>query len=91
MKAAQLITPDGTITEIMPENGTNFHLRELYKLIGCGTIELAHTKDGRYLIMDEEGKLMQKPINDKATALYQYGDYEPIVGNVVVCLTGMFK
>ena len=82
---AELIKHTGETVEIEPENGSNFRLQELYKILNCSLIELVGTKDGRLIILDEEGKLQNKSINTKATKLYKYGERDVIVGDVVIC------
>jgi hypothetical protein len=52
-------------------------------LVG-GYIEVAKTTDGKYLVLDEEGKLKRKPLNVAATRIYQYGRHDPVVGDAVV-------
>ena len=51
---AKLITPEGETIEVFPQNGTDFDIEEMYKLIGCSTIEVCDGKDGKILIFDEE-------------------------------------
>lgn len=65
-------------------------LSELQKMVG-GLIELVDLGD-THIVLDEEGKLKDKPINERATNLWRshpsktfWGDQ--IVGDVVV-LTG---
>ncbi len=88
---AKLIKHTGEIIEIEPENGSNFKLQELYKILNCRLIELVATRDGRLIILDEEGKLQNKSINTKATKLYKYGEEDIIVGDVVVCNNKQIK
>jgi len=78
---AQLIKTDETITEIEPKNGTDFNLQELYEAIGCDTVEVVYLRDGRLMIVDEEG-LYDSPVMN-FTASEMAGTQ--IVGNVVVC------
>jgi Domain of unknown function (DUF3846) len=59
------------------------HLGELQTL--GGYIEILRTKDGHYMMVDEEDKPKNKPINQIATHLHRRGAYDPIVGTVVVC------
>lgn len=87
---AVLIKADGTVLDISPANGTDFSLAELQEFVG-GLIQIGATYDGRNIVMDEEGKLKGKPVNDKATELYRYGQHDPIVGDVVVCNTNLIK
>ena len=37
------------------------------------------------MVIDEEGKLKGFPVNPVATALYRFGDQDPIVGDALVC------
>ena len=91
MKTAQLIAIDGTTTEISPAHGHHFKLQELYFLLGCRYIEIAHLDDGRLMIIDEEGKLKAgHRINQKATDMYRPSvDY--IVGRALVCDASMLE
>ena len=88
MTQAQLLRTDGSRDDISPKNGTAFTFAgEAYPLIGATIIQICETHDGRLLLVDEEGKLAGKAVNDAATALYIYGAYDPIVGDVIVCGT----
>jgi hypothetical protein len=68
---------------LQPSNGVHWSLAELQTLVG-GYIEVAKTTDGKYLVLDEEGKLKRKPLNVAATRIYQYGRRDPVVGDVVL-------
>jgi hypothetical protein len=74
---------DGTIEELQPANGVNWSLEELQLLVG-GWIEVTRTLDGRFLVVDEEGKLKRKEVNVLATKQYIYGRHDPIVGEAVI-------
>jgi len=88
---ACIIKTDGTITETKPKNGTDFSLEELRAAIGGGYIEVVRTvDDSRIMVLDEEGKLKNMPVNPKATALYP-NLADVIVGDVVVCKRAMVK
>jgi hypothetical protein len=80
---AMLLRADGSAEMLQPTNGVNWQLAELQTLVG-GYIEVGRTIDGKYLVLDEEGKLKRKPLNIAATRLYQYGRHDPIVGDAVV-------
>lgn len=80
---ATLIKTDGSEAEIQPANGKSFTLEEMQKCVG-GNIELAHTRDGRMMWINEEGKLNDLPPNEKATQLYVHNDHDIIVGDVLV-------
>ena len=60
-------------------------LKALQAAVG-GLIEIVGTNDGRLLVLDEEGKLKNKPINEAATALARgvIADTDYIVGDAVV-------
>src|SRR5437879_2637202 len=93
---ALLLKADGQNFVIQPENKTNFSLRELYKLISCTIVKLAHSQVGsrRYkgyiLIIDEEGKLKNNRINNVASEWYSH-PFDQIVGDAILCHTSMFK
>jgi hypothetical protein len=81
----EIIRVDGTREEYQPSNGRHYSLEEMQKAIGGGYIQIVQTKNGRLMVLDEEGKLKGFPVNTVATALYLYGDQDPIVGDVLVC------
>ena len=56
--------------------------------VGGGWIQIVQTRDGRLMVLDEEGKLKGFPVNRVATGLYQHGAQDPIVGDVLVCNEG---
>ena len=85
--ASTLYYADGR-SEVIHPAGATWSLEELQTLVG-GYIEIARTHDGRWMVIDEEGKLKDKPINPVATILYQYGNYDPIVGVALVVDTKM--
>ncbi len=78
---AQIIKTDGTKIDVTPQNGRDFQLSELQKVV-CGYIETVNTIDGRLMIVNEEGKLKGLPINEEATKLIRN---DVIVGDVLVC------
>lgn len=88
---AKLLKTDGTSIEITPANGTDFSFAECYPLLDCSTIQIVETSDGRILLIDEEGKLADKPVNGPATALYIFGSQDPIVGHAIVCDSDQLK
>jgi hypothetical protein len=77
-----LITPKGEELPIKPSNGSDFTLEELQKFVG-GYIEIVWLRDGRCMIVNEEGKLNDLKYNKIATDLYNKSD-DHIVGNVLV-------
>ena len=62
---------DGGVVEIYPENGACFKLRELQLLVG-GYIEAVRLpadslQCGLWLIVNEEGRLQNLPVNRRAS------------------------
>lgn len=82
---ATLIKSNGTEVEVHPK-GDFFNLEELQKYVG-GYIELVTIDKEFLMIVNEEGKLMCLPQNEKATRLYHKVRYteDVIVGDVLVC------
>ena len=71
-------------------------LKELQEFVG-GYIEVAYAPNGDQIIMDEEGKLKNKPINWEATELWlgkksieDFPIHDYIVGDVII-LSGKAK
>lgn len=80
MNKATIIRVDGT-EEQLDHKPT---LEEAQKIVG-GWIELVKVGGSKTLVVDEEGKLKNKPTNKVITNIYGseiYGGY--IVGNVIV-------
>jgi hypothetical protein len=50
-----------------------------------GLIEIVKTKDGRTMVINEEGKINDLSINQKATELYIHSNFDFIVGDVLIC------
>ena len=85
MSKAKLYKVDGTILEVVPANCTDFQLDELQKMVG-GYIEIVSAGKGKIMVLDDEGKLKGKPVNDAATMIFmQAGYYDTIVGDALVC------
>lgn len=78
---ALVIQTNGATQEVQPQR-KHFTLQELQGLVG-GYIEFIHLTDGRWLVVDEDGKPKRLPMNIHATAMAGLpGD--SIVGTVVV-------
>lgn len=91
MKAI-LVKPDRSIESIVPKNGKDFQLKELYKLIECNLIEVVyHDKliGGKeyIIIIDKEGKFKTLPINYIVTSFWgkpqHLQDFKR--GNAIIC------
>ena len=92
---AVLYDTDGTKSNVMPKNGTNFSLEELYELLECELVELIYlNSEDQILIGDEEGRLCDKPSNPIATVVYRSSwgtnNYPPLVGKIIHCPSEMF-
>ncbi len=91
---AKLIKTTGQIVPVMPRNGNDFTLSELYRLVGCEYIQIIRppSSTGAIIVCDEEGKLNDKPLNLFATQMWQE-HAEPgsdrllddVVGDVLLC------
>lgn len=83
--------------EITPANGTDFDITECYQWLECTCIEIVWLRDGsgHMLIIDESGKLENKPINPEATMIATLGlalaDDDHIVGHAILCEKGQLQ
>lgn len=87
MQKGTIIKPDGT-TEVIRPNADFFYLSEVQKVVG-GFIELVPVKKLALkkeitMYVNEEGKLLNLPMNPRATALADLGPLDYIVGNALV-------
>ena len=82
---AYIYKSNGEVIETSPKNKKYFSLKELKEIVG-GYIEILDLDDA-YMVINEEGKLLNLPFNLDATRIYQHftkiGDY--IVGDVLIC------
>lgn len=90
---ATLYKTDGTREDVTPANGTDFKYDELKNFVE-GYIEIVHLGKKKVMVVNEEGKLMNLPVNAEATKvmlemLPMSRDY--IVGNALVCKTSEIK
>ena len=79
-KQAFIYQANGEIIPVTPKNNVSFTLKEMQDIVG-GYIEIVYLKDGRIMVLNEEGKLNDLNPNSEATKLYTH-DY--IVGDVLV-------
>lgn len=87
---------DGTVKVVNPKDGKFFSYEELQEFVGEGNdkmIEIVPLPSGKSMIVNEEGKLIDLPKNEKATEYwkkeYPISEYpgnndELIVGNALV-------
>lgn len=90
---ATLYKTDGTREDVTPANGTDFKYDELKNFVE-GYIEIVSLGKKKVMVVNEEGKLMNLPVNAEATKvmlemLPMSRDY--IVGNALVCKTSEIK
>ena len=91
MSKAKLYKADGTILEVVPANGTDFQLDELQAMVD-GYIEIVSAGNGKIMVIDDEGKLKGRQVNDAATMIFmQAGYYDTIVGDALVCDSEMVQ
>ena len=84
---ATLIQVDGSERQVLPASGQAFTLEELQALVG-GYVEPLRLPSGDIVLLDEDGKLKQKPKNGRATTLVRSAGIAAadfIVGDVLVC------
>lgn len=83
---AQIIKTDGEIVEVEPNNGKDFKLRELQKIVD-GYIEIVWLPNDKIMVVNEDGKLRGLETNVKATRIYYnaFGYKDIIVGDVLLC------
>ena len=81
---ATLIKANGEETNVLPKNKTDFKLDEMQNYVG-GFIETVRTKDNKIMVINEEGKINELPMNEKATDLYVHSNFDFIVGDVLIC------
>lgn len=93
MNNAWLLRTNGSKQKVEPENGTDFSLEEVQRLLEADTVQLKECEKGMIMLMDEEGKFKHLVINYEATILLNDlllpGDM--VVGDVLYCESGMFK
>ena len=94
---AILYKTDSTIENVSPKNGKTFSYEEMQGFVGEGSdrmVEIVPLPSGRYIIVNEEGKLIGLKTNLRATDVwkaeypiekYPHNNDELIVGNALVC------
>ena len=85
-KSAKIIYTDKEEEDYTPKNGKTFELDELQGIVG-GWIEIIRLKDGRIIVIDEDGKSKDKAVNIQATNIMRRDHYttDYIVGTAIVC------
>jgi hypothetical protein len=86
--------------DVLPVNGKDFKLAELYQHCSCDLIQIVEiphkmtglkSKSKWVMVIDEEGKVKSDTVlNHLATTLY-HDSWDVIVGDVLVCPSKMVK
>lgn len=86
-----ILKADGSFEHRPPANGRDYTLGELQKIVG-GYVEIIKTPRGMFMVIDEEGKLNEKPVNIAATEIFRgLGVDDVVVGDVLYCDPSMVK
>lgn len=91
-KSAKIIYTDKEAEDYTPKNGKTFELDELQGIVG-GWIEIVRLKDGRIIVIDEDGKSKNKAVNIPATNILRRDHFttDYIVGTAIVCDDDMIE
>lgn len=90
---AYLIGTNGEVSEIAPENGTDFQLDELKRFVE-GYIEIVNLNTEQLLIVNEEGKFSKESNRIATEIAWRNGAIYPtdyICGNAVICPMNMVR
>ena len=84
----RIIRANGEIVIYNPRNGKDYELDELQSIVG-GYIEIIRLDDEWLMIINDEGKLYQMPLNQLATYIAKekkaISSTDFVVGDVLVC------
>ena len=85
-KSAKIIYTDKEAEDYTPKNGKTFELDEMYGIVE-GYIDIIRLNDGRVIIVDSQGKALNKAVNIPATNILRRDHYttDYIVGTAIVC------
>lgn len=86
LATAHLLRADGTASRVSPDDGKQFTLDEAYRLIKASAVEwhaiiVSEDNDRAYIVMDEQGRVKELPLNRLAS--YLFGS--SVFGDVLVC------
>ena len=85
---SKLIKVDGTVQDVLPQNGTDYKLDELKKFVD-GYIEIVNLSDGYIMVFNKNGAFTKKQPNMPATitALIYHAirTDRTIFGDVLIC------
>ena len=85
-KSAKIIYTDKEDEDYTPKNGKTFGKTEMYGIVE-GYIDIIRLNDGRVIIVDSQGKALNKAVNIPATNILRRDHYttDYIVGTAIVC------
>ena len=87
---SQIITASGEHRAVSPANGKTWQLEELQTIVG-GLIEVIGVSNPEWpydtMVINEEGKLYELPMNKDATAIADLYMNDYVVGDVLLCNT----
>lgn len=82
----KIIKSTGETIEVSPKSQKGFTLKELQELVQ-GSIEVIPLGTKSLMVINEDGKILELPYNEKATQIYRtyYTTNDFIVGDVLIC------
>ena len=91
-KSAKIIYTDKEAEDYTPKNGKTFGLTEMYGIVE-GYIDIIRLNDGRVIIVDSQGKALNKAVNIPATNILRRDHFttDYIVGTAIVCDADMVE
>ena len=90
---SKLIKVDGTVQDVLPQNGTDYKLDELKKFVD-GYIEIVNLSDGCIMVVNENGAFTKKPNTLATITALIYHAIRPneiIFGDALVCKSSEVK
>ena len=90
---SKLIKVDGTVQDVLPQNGTDYKFDELQKFVD-GYIEIVNLSDGCIMVINEEGAFTKEPNRLATIAALMYHAIRPngiIFGDALVCKSSEVK
>ena len=91
-KSAKIIYTDKEAEDYTPKNGKTFGKTEMYGIVE-GYIDIIRLNDGRVIIVDSQGKALNKAVNIPATNILRRDHFttDYIVGTAIVCDADMIE
>ena len=91
-KSAKIIYTDKEAEDYTPKNGKTFGKTEVQRIVE-GFIDVIRLNDGRVIIVDSQGKALNKTVNIPATNILRRDHYttDYIVGTAIVCDADMIE